>query len=66
MGDRPTYSVIAERAGEIWFISVPDVPEALVSTRRHDLIDPLARGVIAEQLGIPPASFEIAIRSPGN
>ena len=66
MGDRPTYSVIAERAGGIWFISVPDVPEALVSTRRHDQIDPLARGVIAQELGIPPASFEIVIRTPGN
>ena len=66
MGDRPTYSVIAEKAGEIWFVSVPDVPKALISTRRHDQIDPLARGVIARELGIPPASFEIVIRTPGN
>jgi hypothetical protein len=66
MSDMPTYRVIAERAGEIWFISVPDVPKALFSTRRHDQIDPLARGVIAQELGIPPASFEIVIRTPGS
>ena len=61
---KPTYKVIAEKAGNTWFLSVPDVPEALASTRRHDQIEGIARGVISQALGIPSTSFEIVISSP--
>ena len=64
--ERSAYNVTAERAGNIWFISVPDVPEALASTRRHDQIEGIARGIIARALGISATSFEIAISSPDN
>jgi len=55
---------MAEKAGDIWFISVPDVPEALASTRQHDQIEGIARGIIARALGIPATSFEMVISSP--
>jgi predicted RNase H-like HicB family nuclease len=45
--ERQTYNVIAERAGDIWFVSVPSIPGALASTRRHDQIEAIARVVIA-------------------
>ena len=62
--ERPAEQVISEKAGNIWFISVPDVPEALASTRRHDQIEGIARGNIARALGIPATSFEVVISSP--
>ena len=37
------YDVRAEKAGSIWFISVPDVPDALASTRQYDEIEGIAR-----------------------
>jgi hypothetical protein len=61
--ERPTYNVIAERAGDVWFISVPNVPGALASTRRHDQIEAIARVVIAQALQVPQDSFDIDISS---
>jgi hypothetical protein len=57
--ERPTYNAIAERAGDIWFISVPSVPGALASTRRHDQIEAIARVVIAQALDVPRDSFDV-------
>lgn len=58
-----TFSVRAERAGGIWFISVPDVPDALASTRQQDQIEGIARGLIARALDVPAASFQVLISS---
>jgi len=61
--ERPTYEVIAERAGNSWFISVPSVPGALASTREHNRIEAIVRGVVARELGVPRDSFDLDIRS---
>ena len=58
---RDSYDATAERAGDIWFISVPDVPGALASTRRHDQIEAIARVVIAQALRVPPDSFDAGV-----
>jgi hypothetical protein len=60
-GERQTFSVIVERAGATWFISVPDVPGALASVRRHDLIESIAKAAIARELQLPKDSFDIEI-----
>jgi hypothetical protein len=57
--ERPSYNVVAERAGSTWFISVPSVPGALASTRRHDQIEAIARVVIAQALDVPQDSFDV-------
>jgi hypothetical protein len=62
--ERPTYNVIAECAGDIWFMSVPSVPGALASTRRHDQVEAIARVVIAQALNVPVDSFDVEISSP--
>lgn len=62
--ERPTYNVIAESAGDIWFMSVPSVPGALASTRRHDQVEAIARVVIAQALNVPVDSFDVDISSP--
>src|ERR1700722_10502357 len=64
VSERRTYNVIAERAGDIWFISVPSVPEALASTRRRYQIEAIVRVVIAQALHVPRDSFEVEISSP--
>jgi hypothetical protein len=61
--ERRTYETIAEKAGDIWFISVPNVPGALASTRRHDQIEAIARVVISQALHVPHDSFDVDIRS---
>jgi hypothetical protein len=63
--ERPTYHVIAERAGASWFISVPAVPGALTRTRLHDEIEPIARAAIARELDVPEDSFDVDISSSG-
>jgi hypothetical protein len=62
--ERPTYDVIVESAGDIWFMSVPSVPGALASTRRHDQVEAIARVVIAQALNVPVDSFDVDIGSP--
>ena len=64
--ERPSYDTVAEKAGDIWFISVPNVPGALASTRRHDQIEAIARVVIAQALHVPHDSFDVDIRSSGD
>ena len=61
--ERPTYIAIAERAGDIWFISVPNVPGALASTRRHDQIEAIARVVIAQALDVPRDTFNVSVNA---
>lgn len=61
--ERQTYNVIAERAGDTWFVSVPSVPGALASTRRHDQIEAIARVVIAQALHVPQDSFDVGVSS---
>jgi len=56
--------VIAESAGDIWFMSVPSVPGALASTAAHDQIEAIARVVIAQALNVPADSFDVDISSP--
>lgn len=60
---RPSYNVVAERAGSTWFISVPSVPGALASTRRHDQIEGIARVVIAQALDVPQDSFDVNVNA---
>jgi hypothetical protein len=61
--ERPSYDTVVERAGDVWFISVPKVPGALATTRHHDQIEAITRVVIAQALHVPHDSFEIDIRS---
>jgi predicted RNase H-like HicB family nuclease len=61
--ERQTYNVIAERAGDIWFVSVPSIPGALASTRRHDQIEAIARVVIAQALHVAQDSFDVETSS---
>jgi hypothetical protein len=63
--ERPTFTVIAERAGATWFISVRDVPGALASVRRHDRIESTARAAIARELQLSKDSFDIEISESG-
>jgi hypothetical protein len=60
---RASYDTVAEKAGDIWFISVPNVPGALAATRRHDQIEAIARVVIAQALQVPHDSFDVDIRT---
>jgi hypothetical protein len=64
--ERPSFDTVVERAGDVWFISVPKVPAALASTRRHDQIEAIARVVIAQALHVPHDSFDIEIRPPAD
>jgi hypothetical protein len=64
MNERPTYNVVVESAGDIWFMSVPSVPGALASTRRHDQVEAIARVVIAQALDVPADSFDVEICPP--
>lgn len=59
--DRPVFKVLAERAGAIWFISVPDVPGALASVRRRDYIESIARAAIARVVNLPEDGFDVEI-----
>jgi hypothetical protein len=59
--ERPTFKVLAEKAGVTWFISVPDVPGALASVRRHDYIESIARAAISRVLGLSEESFDVEI-----
>jgi hypothetical protein len=59
--ERPTYDVLAEKAGDIWFMSVPSVPGALASTRQHDQIEAIARVIIAQALHVPQDSFGVDV-----
>jgi hypothetical protein len=61
--ERPSYDTVVERAGDVWFISVPKVPGALASTRRHDQIEAIARVVVAQALRVSKDSFDIVIKS---
>ena len=61
--ERPSYDTVVERAGDVWFISVPKVPGALTSTRRHDQIEAIARVVIAQALHVSQDSFDVDIRT---
>lgn len=59
--DRPVFKVLAERAGAIWFISVPDVPGALASVRRREYVESIARAAIARVVDLPEDGFDVEI-----
>ena len=58
---RPKYTVIAERDGAWWIISVRELDNVFSQARRLDRVEYMARDAIALMLEVPPDSFDIAV-----
>jgi predicted RNase H-like HicB family nuclease len=56
-----TYTAQAQRSGEWWAISVPEVPGVFSQAKRLDRVADTARDAIALFLDVPPASFDVSV-----
>jgi predicted RNase H-like HicB family nuclease len=55
------YTVVAERSGNWWAVSVPDIPGVFTQARRLDQVEEMARDAIALMLDVPADSFKIGL-----
>lgn len=56
-----TYRVVAERSGDWWAISVPDVRGAFTQAKRLDQVEDMAREAVSLLLDVPADSFEVEL-----
>jgi predicted RNase H-like HicB family nuclease len=61
----PLYTARAERDGELWDITVPEVPEAHSKARTQEEAAILIKEAIATVLNIPDESFDVQIDFEG-
>lgn len=59
---RPSFTIIAERAGAWWAITVDELPGVFSQARRLDGVEAMARDAIALFLGVPQDSFDLIMR----
>lgn len=57
------YLVEANRSGEWWAVTVPDLPGVFTQARRLDQVGEMARGAIAMFLDVDPASVQVTMRA---
>ncbi|HEX9342080.1 MAG TPA: type II toxin-antitoxin system HicB family antitoxin, partial [Actinomycetota bacterium] len=55
------YRVVAERSGDWWAISVPDLPGVFSQARRLDQVDAMAREAIALMLDVDETAVAVTI-----
>ncbi len=58
---KPMYTVIAERDGDWWAISVRELNNVFSQARRLDRVEYMARDAISLMLEVPPDSFDIEV-----
>ena len=58
---RPRYSAIAERDGNWWAITVPEVKGVYSQARRLDRVEYMARDAISLMLEVPADSFDVEV-----
>src|SRR2546423_15312805 len=55
------YAAIAERSGDWWAITVPEVPGLFTQARRLTGAEAMARDAIATMLGVPPHTVHVRV-----
>ena len=58
---RVKYTAVAERDGNWWAITVPEVRGVFSQARRLDRVEYMARDAISLMLEVPPDSFDIEV-----
>ena len=58
---KPRYTAIAERDGNWWAITVPEVDGIFSQARRLDRVEYMARDAISLMLEVPPDSFDVVV-----
>ncbi len=56
-----TYVVTAERSGNWWAFSIPEIPGAHGQAKRLDLVKSEARDVVELMLDVPAESFDLEL-----
>ncbi len=56
-----TYTARAERSGDWWAISVPEVPGVFTQTKRLDQVTAVAQDAIASFLDVPVRSVQVEL-----
>ena len=59
---RPTYTATAERTGQWWAITVPELHGVFSQARRLGGVEAMAREAIGLFLDIPADSFDVVVR----
>lgn len=59
------YEVITGRSGKWWWIEIPGVKNGFSQARIYRQVEPMAREVIAELLGIAADSFGVTVSVKG-
>lgn len=58
---RTTYRVVAERSGDWWAISVPEIRGVFTQAKRLEQVEGMARDAVALMLDVPAESFDLEL-----